>query len=70
MLCFASHLSMTAWQLSLRQFTCMCFAFGDCSVFLTGGKKMAIDPEGIDCDGRDANAQGERKHKLKFNFEQ
>jgi len=35
-LCFASHLLMTACQSSLRQFTCMCFALGDCSVFLTG----------------------------------
>jgi hypothetical protein len=69
-LCFASHLSMTAWQSSLRQFTCMCFALGECSVFVTGKKKMAIDPEGIDCDGRDANAQGERKDELQFNFEQ
>ncbi len=33
---FASHLSMTAWQSSLRQFACMCFALRDCSLFLTG----------------------------------
>ena len=33
---FASHLSMTAWQSSLRQFACICFALGDCSLFLAG----------------------------------
>ena len=33
---FASHLSMTACQSSLRQFACMCFALRDCSLFLTG----------------------------------
>ena len=33
---FASHLSMMACQSSLRQFACMCFALGDCSLFLTG----------------------------------
>ena len=36
LLLFASHLSMTAWQSSLRQFTRMCFALMDCSLFLTG----------------------------------
>ena len=36
LLCFTPHLSMTTWQSSLRQFACMCFALGDCSLFLTG----------------------------------
>jgi hypothetical protein len=31
---------------------------------------MAIDPEGVDCDGRDANVQGKRKDELQFTFEQ
>ena len=31
---------------------------------------MAIDPEGVDRDGHDANAQGKRKDKLQFIFEQ
>jgi len=31
---------------------------------------MAIDPEDVDRDGRDANAQGKRKDKLQFTFEQ
>ena len=35
---FASHLLMTAWQSSLRQFACICFALGDCSLFLTGNQ--------------------------------
>jgi hypothetical protein len=30
---------------------------------------MAIDPEGVDRDGRDADAQGERKDELQLNFE-
>jgi len=47
----------------------MCFALGDCSVYLTGEKKMVIDPEGIDWDGCDANAQGGKKDELQFNFE-
>ena len=31
---------------------------------------MAIDPEGVDCDGHDANVQGKRKDELQFTFEQ
>ena len=31
---------------------------------------MAIDPEGVDRDGRDADAQGEKKEDSQFNFEQ
>jgi hypothetical protein len=31
---------------------------------------MAIDPEGVNCDGRDADAQGKRKNELQFTFEQ
>jgi hypothetical protein len=31
---------------------------------------MAIDPEGVDRDGHDADAQGKRKEDSQFNFEQ
>jgi hypothetical protein len=31
---------------------------------------MAIDPEGVARDGRDADAQDERKEDSQFNFEQ
>jgi len=31
---------------------------------------MAIDPEGVDHDGRDAYAQGDRKDELQFTLEQ
>ncbi len=31
---------------------------------------MAIDPEGVDRDGRDADAQGDRKDELQFTLEQ
>jgi len=31
---------------------------------------MAIDPEGVDRDGRDADAQGNRKVDLQFTLEQ
>ena len=57
-------------QSSLRQFACMCFALGDCSLFLTGDHVDGDRSEGVDRDGCDADAQGKRKDKLQFTFEQ
>jgi len=37
---------------------------------LLGIIKMAIDLEGVDRDGRDADAQGDRKDELQFTLEQ
>jgi hypothetical protein len=31
---------------------------------------MTIDPEGVDRDGRDADAQGKKKDELQFTFKQ